>query len=115
MDLIFVFRIPLLLLVLVLLVFALPAGLIAGTILLVFLIWRWLVRKSRLELERRDAAIMVAVDELPRAERFDWYNKEGRYAPAGSIPRTLPLRFMREDERGRYDNKTGEFVADERC
>lgn len=60
----------------------------------------------------RDAAITVAVDGLPRTERFDWYNKEGRYAAVGSIPRTLPLRFMSEGERRRYDNKTGEFAAE---
>jgi hypothetical protein len=111
MGLIFVFRIPLLLLVLVLLVFAMPAGLIAGAALVAFLAWWWLVRKSRIEQERRDAAIIAAVDGLPRAERFDWYNKEGRYAAVGSIPRTLPPQFMSEGERRRYDNKTGEFAA----
>src|SRR5712691_10584795 len=105
MDLIFVFRIPLLVLVLVLLVFALPAGLIACAAMAAFLVWHWLVRKSRIEQERRDAAITVAVDGLPRTERFDWYNKEGRYAAVGSIPRTLPLRFMSEGERRRYDNE----------
>jgi hypothetical protein len=112
MDLIFVFRIPLLLLVLVLLIFALPAGLIAGAALFAFLVWRWLVRKDRIKQERRDAAITAAVDALPRTERFEWSNKEGRYAAAGSIPRTLPLRFMSEGERRRYDNKTGEFAAE---
>src|SRR5712671_3836068 len=112
MDLILVFRIPLILLVLILLIFALPAGVIAAVVLFAFLIWRWLVRKSRIEQERRDAAITVAVDGLPRPERFDWYNKEGRYTAAGSIPRTLPLRFMSEGERRRYDNKKGEFAAE---
>jgi hypothetical protein len=106
-DLIFVFRIPLLVLVLLLLVFALPAGVIVGAALGAFLVWRWLVRKSRIEQVRRDAAILLAVDALPRAERYDWYNKEGRYAAVGSIPRTLPLRFMSEGERRRYDNKAG--------
>jgi hypothetical protein len=111
MDLIFVFRIPLFLLVLVLLIFALPAGLIAGAALVAFLVWRWLVRKSRIEQERRNAAITAAVDALPRAERFDWYNKEGRYTAVGSIPRSLPLQFMSESERRRYDNKNGEFAG----
>jgi hypothetical protein len=77
-DLVFVFRIPLFLLVLILLVFALPAGLVAGAALVAFLAWRWLVRKSRIEQERRHAAILLAVDALPRAERYDWYNKEGK-------------------------------------
>src|SRR5258708_19483657 len=108
MDLILVFRIPLILLVLILLIFALPAGVIAAVVLLAFLIWRWLIRKDRIEQARRDAAITLAVDGLPRPERFDWYNKEGRYAAMGSIPRTLPLRFMIEGERRQYDNKTGE-------
>src|SRR5882672_6742093 len=104
MDLVFVFRIPLLLLVLALLVFALPAGLIAGAALVAFLVWRWLVRKGRIQQERRAAAITLAVDGLPRSERFDWYNKEGRYARVGSIPRTLPPLFMSEGERRRYEN-----------
>jgi hypothetical protein len=75
MDLIFVFRVPLFLLILLLLIFALPAGLIAGATLVAFLVWQWLVGKSRIEQERRDAAITAAVDALPRAERFDWYRR----------------------------------------
>jgi hypothetical protein len=112
MDLIFVLRIPLFLVVVGLLIFALPAGLIVGAALVAYLLWRWLNRKTRIEQERRAAAILIAVDELPRAERYDWYNKEGRYVAPGAIPRTLPIRFMTEEEKRRRENRTAEFGAD---
>jgi len=79
--------------------------------LAIFLACYWLVRKDRIEQERRHTAILLAVDQLPPAERYDWYNKEGRYAATGSIPRKLALRFMTKGERWRYDNKTGEFTT----
>jgi hypothetical protein len=112
MDLIFVLRIPLFLVVVGLLIFALPAGLILGAGLVAYLLWRWLNRKTRIEHESRAAAILIAVDELPRVERYNWYNKEGRYAAPGAIPRTLPIRFMTEGEKLRRDNGSAEFVAD---
>jgi hypothetical protein len=111
-DLIFILRIPLFLLVAGLLIFALPAGLIVGAALVAYLLWRWLVRKERLEQERRDTAISLCVDKFSRGERYAWYNKEGHYAAPGAVPRTLPIHFMTEDERRRHDNKTAEFSVD---
>jgi hypothetical protein len=112
MDLIFVLRIPLFFVVVALLIFALPAGLIVGAALVAYLLWRWSNRRTRIAQDRRAAAISVAVDELPSAERYDWSNREGRYAAPGAIPRTLPVRFMTEGERRRRDNRTAEFGAD---
>jgi hypothetical protein len=112
MDLVFVLRIPLLLVVVGLLIFALPAGLIVGAALVAYLLWRWFNRRTRIEQQRRAAAILVAVDALPRVERYCWYNKEGRYAAPGAIPRTLPIRFMTEEEKRRRDNRTAEFGED---
>jgi hypothetical protein len=47
-----------------------------------------------------------------RAERYDWYNKDGRYAAPGAISRTLPVLFMTEQESRRRDKKTEEFSVD---
>jgi hypothetical protein len=112
MDLIFVLRIPLFFVVVALLIFALPAGLIVGAALIAYLVWRWSNRRARIAQDRRAAVISIAVDQMPSAERYDWSNREGRYAAPGAIPRNLPIRFMTEGERRRRDNQTAEFGTD---
>jgi hypothetical protein len=57
MDLIFVLRIPLFFVVVALLIFALPAGLIVGAALVAYLLWRWSNRRTRIAQDRRAATI----------------------------------------------------------
>jgi hypothetical protein len=112
MDLIFVFRIPLAIVAVVLLIIFFPAGVIVCVALAAYLLWRWVGRRERIQLERRDAAISLAVSELPRAERYAWQNREGRYAAPGAIPRNLATSFMTESEKRRRDNRAGEFSSE---
>jgi hypothetical protein len=102
--------IPLWLVVIVICLFVFPFGVLIGIAGLIISLIGAIVWQKNRHNAKREAAISKAVAALPKNERVEWGNREGRYSNPWAVPRGFPSELMNSNERERYQNRRGEFA-----